>query len=467
MTRLLALASYVYQSAAAITLIFAVSHILPPAHYTGFSLALASSQLLCILMFEWLQLAGVRFLAAARATEAARLRTSLVAAALASAATLLAVGGAASIFIDAPPRMIALGLALAVLQGLTDLLFTMIRVSDRLATSALLIIFRASVLLAGAVAGAFSGGTAISTLSGSVLGYSLSLLVGLACFRAPLQRPSQQTLVADIADFCRYGMLAAGASVIHLTVPVTIRFIVVGRLASDPAASAGFSMAIDLLQRPFAVLVAAIHSVNYPEVVYQFEHGTDREARDATAQLFDFIICTTVVLLGGLIGFLPDAARLFVPRDIAAPFLAAAPAAATFYFLHVHIQGTLAVIPHLQKSALRLVIVAGCQLLAASAVATVSVIAGLTPGAVLDGAAAATALIIGLASGPTLRAGAAPRPALFAAATLAALLIAALHTLSSEPLPWLLGKIAFALAATAAIAWQGDFLMTARRAKSG
>jgi hypothetical protein len=58
---------------------------------------MASSQLLCVLMFEWLQLAGLRFLAAAKENEAARLRSSLFAAALMSAAALIAVGSCASL----------------------------------------------------------------------------------------------------------------------------------------------------------------------------------------------------------------------------------------------------------------------------------------------------------------------------------------------------------------------------------
>jgi predicted membrane channel-forming protein YqfA (hemolysin III family) len=95
MISLLAFGSYIYQSASAIILIFAVSHILSPAQYTSFSLALATSQLFCVFVFEWLQLAGVRFLAAASGEEAARLRFSLFSAGLLSALVLLLVGGVA------------------------------------------------------------------------------------------------------------------------------------------------------------------------------------------------------------------------------------------------------------------------------------------------------------------------------------------------------------------------------------
>src|SRR5260221_13008187 len=96
MIRLLALVSYIYQSAAAIVLIFAISHLLLPADYRNFSLALASSQLLCVLMFEWLYLAGLSFLAAAKGDDAARFRWSLFTAGLFTGLGLVAVVGAAA-----------------------------------------------------------------------------------------------------------------------------------------------------------------------------------------------------------------------------------------------------------------------------------------------------------------------------------------------------------------------------------
>ncbi|XUJ32759.1 hypothetical protein ACQ5SK_31055 [Bradyrhizobium japonicum] len=132
MISLLAFGSYIYQSASAIILIFAVSHILSPAQYTSFSLALATSQLFCVFVFEWLQLAGVRFLAAASGEEAARLRFSLFSAGLLSALVLLLVGGVAGLLGTLETSVVALALAMAVLQGATDLYFMIVRVSDRL-----------------------------------------------------------------------------------------------------------------------------------------------------------------------------------------------------------------------------------------------------------------------------------------------------------------------------------------------
>nr|WP_029587070.1 hypothetical protein [Bradyrhizobium sp. URHD0069] len=462
MIRFFAIVSYIYQSAAAIVLIFAISHILPSADYTSFSLALASSQLLCVFMFEWLQLAGLRFLAAAKGDDAARLRWSLFAAGLLSALVLISVGSAASLASTFAPNVVVLGLAVAVLQGITDMYFMVVRLSDRLGTAALLLILRASLLLVGAVSGAGLYGTTEATLFGIAAGHATAFVAGLIAHRTPLRRVPRRTMLADWTNFCRYGMLAASASVIHLSVPVMIRFIVISRLGVAEA-GAGFSMALDLLQRPFWVLIAAIHTVNYPEVVGRFEHGTNGEAKQSTARLFDFVICATVVMLGGLIGFLPDAGRIFVPHEILASFLAVAPTVAIFYFLHTHLQATLAIIPHLQKSATRLVVVAACQLGVISVFSTVAVAVGLSPSGVVAGASIATAIVILLDSGPTIRFGAIPRWRLVTAATIAAILIASLSIAPSQPLVWLLGKIALSAIATALIAWWGNFLMLARR----
>lgn len=462
MTRLFAFAGYVYQSAAAIILIFAISHLLPAADYTNFSLALASSQLLCVLMFEWLQLAGLRFLAAARENEAARLRWSLFAAGLTSAAALILVGGCASLASALPTGIIALGLGISVLQGLTDLYFLSVRLSDRLGVSSALLALRATALLTGAVAGGVMSGTAEAALSGIAAGHALGLLAGLITYRTPLERVSAASMLADWKAFARYGMLAAGASVIHLSVPVLLRVIVLGRLGAT-GAGAGFSIALDLLQRPFWVLNAAIHTVSYPEVVNDFENGTTAKSVQSARRMFEFMICTTLVLLGGLIGFIPDAARLLVPQESLAGFLETAPTVAAFYFLHTHLQATIAVVPHLEKLATRLVVVAAGQLAIVVALSLVAVSAGLSPRGAVGCAAAATLATILVALGPTLRFAAFPRGSLVVQALVAAILIGSLGAMPTEPTAWLAGKIVIAAIATATIGWRGDFLMLARR----
>lgn len=468
MTRLFALVGVVYQSAAAIILIFLLGRILSPLAYANFSLTLASSQLLSVMMFEWLQLAGVRFLAAAMQDDAARLRTSLFGAALASALSLLVIGGLAVSI--APPIASSIGLvglALAVAQGATDLHFMVVRVSHRLGAAAFLLILRATLMVGGATAGAWLHGTAHAALLGMLGAQIASLIAGQLLHPQTLQKVMRPTLLADWSGFAHYGMLAAGASVLHLSVPVAIRFVVVSALgASAPAVTAGFSMAIDLLQRPFAVLVAAIHTVNYPEVVHQYERGSADDSRAAVAHLLDFIICATLVMLGGLIGFLPDAGQLFVPPSILASFLQTSVAAAGFYFMHCHLQSTLAIAPHLTKSATRLVVVALSQLLLVLAVAVPTQAITGAPTYVLVGAIVATAIVIALALGPMVRFGATPRWGLIAASVAGAAFIGAFSAVPSASAIALVAKIVVATAIVALLAWKGRFLEAAGASRS-
>jgi len=175
------------------------------------------------------------------------------------------------------------------------------------------------------------------------------------------------------------------------------------------------------------------------------------------------MICTTLVLLGGLVGFIPDAARILVPRESLDGFLATAPTVAAFYFLHTHLQATIAVVPHLEKLATRLVLVAAGQLAIVAAVALVAVWAGLSPRQAVGCASLATLATILIALGPTLRFEAFPRWPLVMQAFLAAILIGSLGSMPTEPATWLAGKIVIAAIATAIIGWRGDFLLLARR----
>jgi len=463
MARLSAVAGYIYQSATAIVLIFAISHLLGAADYTSFSLALASSQLLCVLMFEWLQLAGLRFLAAAADHEAARLRWSLLCAGLLSALALVLIGACASLLSQFSPVVVALGLSVAMLQGFADLYFLTIRLCDRLGLASGLLALRASAVLGGAVAGAALWGTAEATLIGVASGQAAGLAAGLVMHRARLSRPPLALMLRDWSEFCRYGLLAAGASVIHLSVPVLLRFIIISRLGAT-GAGAGFSIALDLLQRPFGVLNAAIHTISYPEVVQDFERGGTARPADSARRMFEFMVCTTVVLLGGLIGFIPDAGHILLAQDSLEGFLATAPMVALFYFLHLHLQSTVAIVPHLEKLAIRLVVVAIAQLILVAAASGLAAAAGLSPRGAVACASAATMIVILLALGPTVQYRAVPRAILIVQALVAAILIGSLASMPIQPL-WLAAKILIAGLAAAVIAWRGDFLMLARHSK--
>lgn len=458
MFRLLALGSYFYQSLVAILLILALSHVLEPASYTTYSLTVAVSQLAAVVAFEWLQLAGQRFLSSSQGDETPRLQSSLITALALSIAALIAAAGLALLSGRITLPLIATGLAVTIAQGTVDLHYMMIRVSGRLPSASMLMIFRATFLLVGAIAGAKLHGTAEAALAGILVGHALGLVLGSLIDRTLLHWSPRIARKSDLSAFARYGMLASGASVVHLSVPIMMRFMIVDRFGIGSSASAGFSMAIDLLQRPFSVLLSAIHTISFPEVVLRYDTGTRRDAQQAVAGLFELAFCSTALMLGGLIAFIPDAATFFVPPALAASFLAATPSVATFYFLHTHLQATLALVPHLQKAALRLILIAVGQLALISGLVLASSLANLTPTTALASAALATALVILATCAPTIRFGAYPRPGLVLLTTVGAAVIGGLAASPSEPSAWLVGKIVIAAVITLIIVWFGDFL---------
>lgn len=466
MTRLFVLVGYLYQSVAAVALIFAVSHLIDNAAYTTFSLVAALSQLIAVLAFEWLQIAGTRFLAGADPDERLRLRSSVLSAFALSAAALVVAGPIALHFTAVPPVTAALALGAALAQGLADLMLMIVRVDGRLAMSAGLLVFRATCLVVMAALAAWLHRSAEAVLAGMLIGQGLGFLAAVALDRSLIRWSRRDTRRADLAAFCRYGMQAAAASVMHLSVTVLVRFAIVGRLGVASVEAAGFSLAFDLLQRPFSVLVAAVHMVSFPEVVAKYDRAPREEARAATARLFEFLLCTTLVLLGGMVAFIPEVAWIFVPQTLLPAFIAVVPAVSLFAFVNTHLQVTGAVVVHLLKMTQRLVIVAFGQLAAVPAIVWLMLAAGQSISAALTLASLATVAWMVAMAGPTLRFGAYPKPLLVIVATVGASLIGALVWLPSLPVAWLAAKIVLAAAVTGLVAWRGDFLRLARAGAS-
>lgn len=469
MIRALAMLSYVYQSASALVLIVCLSHLLPAEVYITVSLVLASAQLAGVLAFEWIQLAGVRYLSSATGETAPRLRISLFLADLLGAAALSVAALALVVLLRLFPAtlpgdfasgaaLMLLGLGIAIAQGLTDLALSMVRVGGRLGRAAALMLLRASALLIFTVAGAWFEGSARGALAGHLAGHAVSLALLLASHTYLLRGASWRLHGADLARFSRYGMPAAAASVTHLTVPVAIRYLIVGWYAGDPAVAAAASLALDLLQRPFSVLVAAIHVVHYAEVVAAHDRAEPREARAATAHLLEFILCAGAIMLGGLIAFLPEAGHLLVKADWQADFVRVGLGVTVFFFFHTQIQTTLAIVPQLQERTARLIAVAAGQLATVAILVLAGVWLGASPRDALLLAAVGTALVCLCAAGPTLAYGAVPNGRVAGASAIGAALIGATALHTDAGLVWLGARVVLAAVIVAGIVWAGDFL---------
>ena len=207
--------------------------------------------------------------------------------------------------------------------------------------------------------------------------------------------------------------------------------------------------------------------VHYPEVVAAHDRAAPPEAKAATAHLLEFILCASAVMLGGLIAFLPEAARLLVKGDWQADFVRVGTAATLFYFLHTQIQTTLALVPQLQERTARLIAVAAGQLAAVAALVAAGIVLGASPRDALLLAALGTAAVSLCAAGPTLRYGALPDGRVTGASVLGAGLIAASALHVDAGPAWLGLRIVLSAAVVGAIAWAGDFLQIRRERAGG
>lgn len=466
MTRLFIMAGYFYQSLAAVALIFLMGHALDGPRYTAFSLAMATSQLVSVLAFEWLQISGMRFLAGAQETERPRWQTAIYLAFGLSALALVLVASAAQTVWPLFGSMAGLVVALALAQGLTDLLLTIIRANGAALSSALLQIIRATCLLIAATAAAWRYGTAEAALGGMLTGQLIGAAAALFAGRALLRPAPRRSGWRDLATIARYGLAASGASVLHMAASLAVRFLIVRELGIESARAAGFSIAFDLLQRPFSVLAAALHMVAYPEVVAAYERGSKAEARRATARLFELYLCPTMVLLAALVALLPHIAFLLVPGPLLEGFLAAAPAICLFAFANLHLQMTGAVVPHLLMRTPRLIVVAAGQFVAVVGIVATVVKAGGTSTTALLLASIATLLWLMAMGLPTWRFGARPRPWLLIASAVGGLAVVTLGWLPLDGASLFAIKLGALAALSAALADAGDFLRSATPPKT-
>ncbi|WP_199088328.1 hypothetical protein [Bosea sp. ASV33] len=464
MTKLFVLGGYLYQSLAAIGLVFAVSHLVDSAAYTAFSLVVASSQLVAVLAFEWLQIAGTRFLAGAHEGEKLRLRSAVLSAFGLSAAALLVVAPVVFHFTAARPLTAALAIGVAIAQSLADLLLTILRVDNRLVPSAGLAIIRSTCLMGLASLGAWLHPSAEAALAGMLFAQLCGIATVVAYDRRLVRWSWRDTHKADLQAYCHYGMKAAAASVMHLGASVSVRFLVVGRLGHASTEAAGFSLAFDLLQRPFSVLAAAVHMVSFPEVAAKYDRSSLAEAQAATARLFEFLLCSTALLMAGMITFTSDIAWLFVPAAALSAFLAVAPAVTFLAFVNTHLQVTGAVVIHLLKRTQRLVLVAFGQLLVTVPSCWLVLANGGSVGTAIWVAGIATFLWGVAMAAPTVRFAAFPDLRLIALCGAVAVAIFAMGWIGSTPLLLFAAKLAAAGALTLFVLWRGRFLHSPRQA---
>jgi hypothetical protein len=234
-----------------------------------------------------------------------------------------------------------------VLMGATDLQLVFLRVRGSFNGFAKLQCARAIILLASSTAGAVATHSQLGALAGLSVGY----LVSMAMFvRAD---PSWWRL--DVSGFSRpflkqlavYGMAAAGASMIHSLVPMGMRW--TGQGIMTAAQFAAFSLAIDLLQRPFALVTSAIGGILTPGVIKEFEERI-KPRLPRLKQMYEVQFWAVIVLMGGALAFIPEVAQWAVKDAMREGFGHVGAVVALIFGAHIVVQTIMATPGHLLKS---------------------------------------------------------------------------------------------------------------------
>jgi len=390
MAKLFAMGAYVYQAALAFGLLMVVARLLAPADYATYSLFIATTQVVAIAAFEWARFACSRFYPGPSAeSERDQRRTLAVEALACTAACLLA--GLAAIPFGLPPALGLVGGAVAAGQGASDLHLAVVRFARRFAAFSWLNGIRASLLAVGTLAGSLLGHTVVATVGGLLAGYATYGVVAWLVDRRAYPAGGVARL-AIAREHATYGGVSAGMSVLGLLSPLGLKLILTGALGKE--AAAGVLLALDLLQRPFLMVIAALQTVEYPDVVAAF----DRRAPDFAAHLGRFYaLMTTLCLVSAAalyVGLRPIAEIVVAPalRDA---FLLAAPLVTLFSMLRALTQNIATTPAHLtlnlrELATLAVVDCLSFNLLALAASLTfpgtpLPIVAGATLGAALAG----------------------------------------------------------------------------------
>lgn len=323
MAKIIALGAYFYQALIAFGLLIIVAHWLAPVDYAAYSLFISLSQFGAIAAFEWVRYSCMRFYPGQTADSEAAERRTIVAEAAACALFCL-VAAAISLAFGVTPLVALVGGLVAIAQGGSDLHLTMLRFRQDFRAFSVLQGSRATILAAGTLLGAIMSPTFLSTVTGLLGGYALYALLAALLSRRSGTRPFVPLDMARVRKHLVYGSVSAGAATASMFAPLALKAIFTSVLG--PGGAAGALLALDLLQRPFVLIVSALQAIQYPEIVAAHDKGGDTPAlRRQLGQYYALLTSFALMMAAGIFAVLMPATWLVISPDLQAGFLATAP----------------------------------------------------------------------------------------------------------------------------------------------
>ncbi|WP_244598628.1 hypothetical protein [Rhizobium tubonense] len=318
----MALAAYFYQAAVAFGLLLTVAHVLSPADYSRYSLFISISQFTAIFCFEWIRFACSRFYPGrTQHSEASERRALTIEFAVSAVFCVLAA--AASIIFGVPPAIALLGGLVAVFQGASDLHLTILRFKQQFRIFSRLQGSRATILAAGTLGGTALSQTFAFTAGGLLAGY---LVYSLVAFLATRNRLTEAAAFEPklVRKHFVYGSVAAGAAVVAMLAPLTLKSILTGMLGTEGAA--GVLLALDLLQRPFVLIVSALQAIQYPDIVALYDReGETSLLRRSLGEYYSLLTGFAFMTASGIFALLQPIGHFIIASGLQQGFLAAAP----------------------------------------------------------------------------------------------------------------------------------------------
>ncbi len=389
MAKIVALAAYFYQAAVAFGLLVIVAHWLAPADYSAYSLFISISQFVAIFCFEWIRFACSRFypgLPGSEAAERAALKREFAACAL-----LCIAAAAVAIPFGVPWPVALVGSLVAIFQGASDLHLTMLRFRQEFRSFSRLQGSRATILALGTLGGALVAPTFFFTIGGLLAGYGVYTLLAVALTRGS-RADGAQFDAALLRKHFVYGSVAAGASVVGLLAPLGLKSILTAALGAGGAA--GALLALDLLQRPFVLIVSALQAIQYPDVVSLFDRDGETSAlRARLGAYYSLLTGFTLMTAAGIFALLQPVGLFVITPALRAGFLDAAPFVVGLSVCRALTLNMLPTPAHLRHrlrsifllSAVDCLLLNGCALAAGALIgpASASLMAGAMAGALL------------------------------------------------------------------------------------
>lgn len=323
MAKIIALGAYFYQALIAFGLLIIIAHWLAPADYAAYSLFISLSQFGAIAAFEWVRFSCMRFYPGPSAeSEAAERRT--IAAEAAACALACLVAAAVSLAFGVSPLVALVGGLVAVAQGGSDLHLTMLRFRQDFRAFSVLQGSRATILAMGTLFGAIVSPTFLSTVTGLLGGYALYALLAALLSRRAGPRPSASLDMARVRKHLVYGSVSAGAASASMFAPLALKAIFTSALG--PGGAAGALLALDLLQRPFVLIVSALQAIQYPEIVAAHDKGGETPVlRRQLGQYYALLTSFALMMAAGIFAVLVPATWLVISPNLQTGFLATAP----------------------------------------------------------------------------------------------------------------------------------------------